>query len=102
MPVTTLTFNLNDTEDYELLLVRLKGMVQKLEGIEQLRINKQDDGEPISEAELCKRLQRKPPTIAAYRSQGMPYISGKPCTYIYSLCYDWLLKARGIKIQSKP
>jgi hypothetical protein len=102
MPVTTLTFNLNDTEDYELLLVRLKGMVQKLEGIEQLRMNKQDDGVPISEAELCRRLQRKPPTIAAYRSQGMPYIAGKPCTYIYSLCYDWLLKTRGIKIQPKP
>lgn len=97
MPQTTITFNLNDTGDYEELLVRLKRMVMELEGIDELKEYKRlESEEPISEAELCERLKRKPATIAVYRCQGMPYISGKPCTYIFKECYDWIKNTRGI------
>jgi hypothetical protein len=97
MPKNVIVFDLDNEEDVEALIFKFEKFANALRGGEKPVKDYENENEPISEADLCKRIKRKPPTIAAYRSQGMPYIAGKPCTYIYKDVLEWLFKARGIK-----
>ncbi|WP_017731263.1 hypothetical protein [Nafulsella turpanensis] len=103
MAKNVIVFDLKDEDDVDALVMKFERFVKALKGGEEKKQKMyEDENEPIHLDELCKRLKKKPPTIAAYRQQGMPYIAGKPCTYIYSECLRWLNDSRGIeKVQRK-
>lgn len=98
MPKNVIVFDLNNEEDVDSLVLKLERLATALRGGEKPVKDYENENEPIHVDELCRRIKRKPATIAVYRCQKMPYIEGKPCTYIYKDVLEWLLKVKGIRI----